>query len=175
MRIVDEDMNDLPPGAIGEVATRSDMIMDGYLGMPEDTARAFRDGWFRAGDMGYLDEEGYLYLHGRNKDMVIRGGENIYPFEIESVLAEHPAVQQAAVVGVPDEHWGEAVRAFVTTRTGHTVSAEELIEHCNGRLARYKVPREFVVVEAMPTNASGKILKRELRQWDVPQPAVAGR
>ena len=172
MRIVDEDMNDLPPGAIGEVATRSDMVMDGYLEMPEDTARAFRDGWFRAGDMGYLDDEGFLYLHGRSKDMIIRGGENIYPFEIESVLAEHPAVQQAAVVGVPDEHWGEAVRAFVTARTGKTVTAEELAEHCSGRLARYKVPREFVVVEAMPTNASGKILKRELRTWDLP--AVAG-
>jgi acyl-CoA synthetase (AMP-forming)/AMP-acid ligase II len=168
MRIVDEDMNDLPPGAIGEVATRSDMVMDGYLEMPEDTARAFRDGWFRAGDMGYLDEEGYLYLHGRNKDMIIRGGENIYPFEIESVLAEHPAVQQAAVVGVPDEHWGEAVRAFVTVRTGQSVTPEELVAHCNGRLARYKVPREFVVVDAMPTNASGKILKRELRTWDLP-------
>jgi acyl-CoA synthetase (AMP-forming)/AMP-acid ligase II len=172
MRIVDEDMNDLPPGAIGEVATRSDMVMDGYLGMPEDTARAFRDGWFRAGDMGYLDEEGFLYLHGRSKDMIIRGGENIYPFEIESVLAEHPAVQQAAVVGVPDEHWGEAVRAFVTARTGQAVTPEELTAHCTGRLARYKVPREFVVVDAMPTNASGKILKRELRTWDVP--AAAG-
>jgi acyl-CoA synthetase (AMP-forming)/AMP-acid ligase II len=165
MRIVDDEMNDLPPGGIGEVATRSDMVMDGYLGMPEDTARAFRDGWFRAGDMGYLDEAGYLYLHGRNKDMIIRGGENIYPFEIESVLAEHPAVQQAAVVGVPDEHWGEAVRAFVTLRTGQSVTSEDLVAHCNGRLARYKVPREFVIVETMPTNASGKILKRELRQW----------
>jgi acyl-CoA synthetase (AMP-forming)/AMP-acid ligase II len=169
MRIVDEDMNDLPPGQIGEVATRSDMVMDGYLGMPEDTARAFRDGWFRAGDMGYLDEEGFLYLHGRSKDMIIRGGENIYPFEIESVLAEHPAVQQAAVVGVPDEHWGEAVRAFVTVRTGRSVTPDELTEHCSARLARYKVPREFVVLEAMPTNASGKILKRELRTWDLPQ------
>ena len=168
MRIVDEEMRDLPAGAIGEVATRSDMVMDGYLGMPEDTARAFRDGWFRAGDMGYLDEDGYLYLHGRSKDMVIRGRENIYPFEIETVLAEHPAVAQAAVVGVPDEHWGEAVRAFVTLRTGRTVTPEELAEHCRGRLARYKVPRDLVVVDAMPTNASGKILKRELRLWDLP-------
>jgi acyl-CoA synthetase (AMP-forming)/AMP-acid ligase II len=172
MRIVDEDMNDLPPGQIGEVATRSDMVMDGYLEMPEDTARAFRDGWFRAGDMGYRDDEGYLYLHGRSKDMIIRGGENIYPFEIESVLADHPAVQQAAVVGVPDEHWGEAVRAFVTARTGAQVTPDELVAHCNGRLARYKVPREFVIVDAMPTNASGKILKRELRNWDVPTEAA---
>ncbi|MGY1810053.1 class I adenylate-forming enzyme family protein [Blastococcus sp. SYSU D00669] len=172
MRIVDDEMDDVPVGAIGEVATRSDMVMDGYLGMPEDTERAFRDGWFRAGDMGYLDEDGYLYLHGRNKDMIIRGGENIYPVEIETVLAEHPAVQQAAVVGVPDEHWGEAVRAFVTLRTGQSVTPEELTAHCNGRLARYKVPREFVLIEAMPTNASGKILKRELRTWDLP--AVAG-
>jgi acyl-CoA synthetase (AMP-forming)/AMP-acid ligase II len=166
MRIVDEDMNDVPVGSVGEVATRSDMVMDGYLDMPEDTGRAFQDGWFRAGDMGYLDEDGYLYLHGRNKDMIIRGGENIYPFEIETVLAEHPAVQQAAVVGVPDEHWGEAVRAFVTLRSGRTATPDELVEHCSGRLARYKVPRDFVIVEAMPVNASGKILKRELRQWE---------
>lgn len=168
MRMVDEDMNDVPVGEIGEVATRSDQVMDGYLEMPEDTERAFRDGWFRAGDMGYVDEEGYLYLHGRSKDMIIRGGENIYPFEIETVLAEHPAVAQCAVVGVEDEHWGEIVRAFVTLGAGRTTDADELAAHCSVRLARYKVPAEFVVLEALPINASGKILKRELRQWRDP-------
>ena len=166
MRIVDDEMQDVPTGEIGEVATRSDQVMDGYLEMPEATERALRDDWFRAGDMGYVDADGYLYLHGRNKDMIIRGGENIYPFEIESVLAEHPAIAQCAVVGVPDEHWGEAVRAFVTFGNGQQSTVEELTAHCAERLARFKNPREFVVVNELPTNASGKILKRELRQWD---------
>lgn len=163
MRIVDDEMNTLPPGEVGEVATRSDQVMNGYLGMRQETEHALRDGWFRAGDMGYLDKDGYLYLHGRKKDMIIRGGENIYPYEIEAVLSEHPAVVQSAVVGVPDEHWGETVRAFVTLADGHDVDAAALTAHCNASLARYKVPSEFIVLDEMPTNASGKILKRELR------------
>jgi acyl-CoA synthetase (AMP-forming)/AMP-acid ligase II len=170
MRIVDAELRDVPPGEVGEVATRSDQMMDGYLDMPEETARAFAGGWFRAGDMGYFDAEGYLYLHGRSKDMIIRGGENVYPVEIESVLAEHPSVAQAAVVGVPDEHWGEVVRAFVTPAAGHRPDAAELTAHCGARLARYKVPRDFVVLDAMPVNASGKILKRELRPHGAPRP-----
>ncbi|MFG1851875.1 class I adenylate-forming enzyme family protein [Actinomadura geliboluensis] len=165
LRIVDADMRDVPRGEVGEVATRSDQMMVGYLDMPAETERAFEGGWFRAGDMGHLDEEGYLYLHGRGTDMIIRGGENVYPVEIESVLAEHPAVAQAAVVGVPDEHWGEVVRAFVTAATGRRPAEEELLAHCRARLASYKVPREFVVLDEMPVNASGKILKRELRRW----------
>ena len=163
MRIVDDQMNDVAPGEVGEIATRSDMLFEGYLDMPEETERALRDGWFRAGDMGYVDPSGYIYLHGRKKDMIIRGGENIYPIEIESTLAEHPAVVQSAVVGVPDEHWGEVVQAWVQVVEGATVTTEELAEHCGKRLARYKVPAEFRLVEALPTNASGKILKRELR------------
>jgi acyl-CoA synthetase (AMP-forming)/AMP-acid ligase II len=172
LRIVDEDMNDVPVGEVGEIATRSDQLMDGYLDLPEENARVFRDGWFRAGDLGYQDPNGYLYLHGRKKDMIIRGGENIYPIEIETVIAAHPAVAQCAVIGIPDEHWGEVVRAFVTTRTGAHVTPEELVEHTRGKLARYKVPAEFVVVAALPTNASGKILKRELRTWDLPAYAM---
>jgi acyl-CoA synthetase (AMP-forming)/AMP-acid ligase II len=163
MRIVDDRMDPLPPGEVGEVATRSDQVMNGYLGMREETEYALRDGWFRAGDMGYLDDDGYLYLHGRKKDMIIRGGENIYPYEIEAVLSEHPAVVQSAVIGVPDEHWGETVRAFVTTVRGSDVDAGELTGHCKASLARYKIPAEFVLIDEMPTNASGKILKRELR------------
>ncbi|WP_181781606.1 class I adenylate-forming enzyme family protein [Pseudonocardia pini] len=169
LRLVDEDMIDVPDGEVGEIATRSDMMMDGYLDMPEETERAFRDGWFRAGDMAYRDKDGYLYLHGRKKDMIIRGGENIYPVEIETVLAEHPAVVQCAVVGVPDEHWGETVRAFVTapswTGTDEELAAE-LVTLCRDRLARYKVPAEVVRREELPMNASGKILKRELRRTD---------
>ncbi len=166
LRIVDDDLNEVPPGEIGEIATRSDMVMDGYLEMPEETERALRGGWFRAGDMGYLDAGGYLYLSGRKKDMIVRGGENIYPIEIESVLADHPAIAQSAVVGVPDEHWSEIVRAWVTLRPGATVTAEELAAHCGQRLATYKVPAEFRFTDALPVNASGKILKRELRSRD---------
>ncbi|WP_134765662.1 AMP-binding protein [Nocardioides sp. 1609] len=163
MRVVDADLREVGVGEVGEVATRSDQVMDGYLEMPEETARAFAGGWFRAGDMGYRDEQGYLYLHGRAKDMIIRGGENIYPIEIETVLAEHPSIAQVAVVGVEDEHWGEVVRAFVVPAAGQVVDAGVLRAHCATRLARYKVPRDVVVLDAMPLNASGKILKRELR------------
>ncbi len=163
LRIVDDDLKDVATGEIGEIATRSDMVMDGYLGMPEETDRALRGGWFRAGDMGYLDSRGYLYLSGRKKDMIVRGGENIYPIEIESVLAEHPAIAQSAVVGVPDEHWSEIVRAWVSLRPGATATEEELVKHCAERLAKYKVPAQFRFVDALPTNASGKILKRDLR------------
>jgi len=142
------------------------MVMDGYLEMPEETERALRGGWFRAGDMGYLDRNGYLYLSGRKKYMIVRGGENIYPIEIESVLADHPAVAQCAVVGVADEHWSEIVRAWVTLRPGASVTAAELAVHCGQRLATYKVPAEFRFTDALPVNASGKILKRELRTRD---------
>jgi acyl-CoA synthetase (AMP-forming)/AMP-acid ligase II len=164
LRLVDDDMNDVPPGEIGEIATHSDMVMDGYLDLPEETARSFRDGWFRAGDMAYTGKNGFLYLHGRKKDMIIRGGENIYPIEIETVLAEHPAVLQSAVIGVPDAHWGEIVRAFITLREDKSVADSELQEYCAQRLAKYKVPAEIRVLDMLPTNASGKILKRELRQ-----------
>lgn len=163
MRIVDDEMRPLPAGEVGEVATRSDQVMNGYLGLRDETVYALRDGWFRAGDMGYLDKDGYLYLHGRKKDMIIRGGENIYPYEIEAVLSEHTAVVQSAVIGVPDEHWGETVRAFVTIADGSHIDAAQLTEHCQASLAKYKVPAEFVIIDEMPTNASGKILKRELR------------
>jgi acyl-CoA synthetase (AMP-forming)/AMP-acid ligase II len=166
LKIVDDELNEVPPGEIGEIATRSDMVMDGYLEMPEETGRALRGGWFRAGDMGYLDRNGYLYLSGRKKDMIVRGGENIYPIEIESVLADHPAVAQCAVVGVADEHWSEIVRAWVTLRPGAAVTATELAAHCGQRLATYKVPAEFRFTDALPVNASGKILKRELRTRD---------
>ena len=164
LRLVDDDMNDVPPGEVGEIATRSDMVMDGYLDLPEETSRAFRDGWFRAGDMARIGDNGYLYLHGRKKDMIIRGGENIYPVEIETVLAEHPAVLQSAVIGIPEDHWGETVCAFITTRDSASVTGDELRAHCLGRLAKYKVPADFRFVDTLPTNASGKILKRELRE-----------
>jgi acyl-CoA synthetase (AMP-forming)/AMP-acid ligase II len=166
LRLTDDDMNDVPLGEVGEITTRSMSVMDGYLGMPDETDRSLRDGWFRAGDLAYRDADGYLYLAGRKNDMIIRGGENIYPIEIESTLAEHPAVALVSVVGVPDEHWGETVRAWLVLRPETAVTPAELGAFCRARLASYKVPSEFRVAESLPMNASGKILKRELRQRD---------
>lgn len=163
LRLVDEDLNDVPLGEVGEIATRSDMIMSGYFGMPEETAEALRDGWFRAGDLAWMDEESYLYLSGRKKDMIIRGGENIYPVEIETVLGSHPEVRECAVIGVADEHWGERVKACVVVSEKDSPTEEELRAHCRENLAKYKVPELFEFVEDFPRNASGKILKRELR------------
>ncbi|MGY1716507.1 class I adenylate-forming enzyme family protein [Geodermatophilus sp. SYSU D01106] len=165
LRICDETGREVPRGEVGEIVTRSDAVMNGYLEMPDQTAEAIRDGWFWGGDLARMDDEGYLYLAGRSKDMIIRGGENIYPVEIESVLADHPSVAQVAVVGRPDDHWGEVVVAVVTGDPGGPApDPETLREHCRGRLAAYKVPAEVVVVPEMPLNASGKILKRRLRE-----------
>lgn len=173
LRIVDDEGRDVPPGVVGHIVTRSDTLMSGYLDMPEETARAFRGGWFWGGDLAYRDDEGYLYLSGRDKDMIIRGGENIYPVEIETVLAAHPAVRECAVVGKPDEHWGEVVVAFVRFHDGKTADSEDLRAHCRASLAPYKVPIEYRPVDEMPTNPSGKILKRELRIWLSAEGAMA--
>ena len=173
LRLCDPDLNDVPRGEVGEIVTRSDSVMSGYLRNPEATADSFKGGWFRAGDLARMDDEGYLYLAGRRKDMIIRGGENVYPIEIETVLADHPAVLDAAVIGIPDEHWGEIVRACLVVRPGHeTPSDDELREHCRARLARYKVPAEFTWMHDFPRNASGKVLKRELRSEPSEQPVT---
>jgi acyl-CoA synthetase (AMP-forming)/AMP-acid ligase II len=163
LRLVDEDGKDVPPGEVGEIITRSRAVMSGYLGMPDESARAVRDGWFWGGDLARMDADGYLYLAGRSKDMIIRGGENIYPVEIETVIADYPGVTAVAVVGQPDEHWGEIVVAFVTAASGAVIPQESLRSFCRERLASYKVPAVVTLVPEMPLNASGKILKRELR------------
>ncbi len=164
LRLCDDDWRDVPRGEVGEIVTRSDSVMSGYLRNPGATAESLRDGWFRAGDLAWMDAEGYLYLGGRRKDMIIRGGENVYPIEIESVLAEHPAVLDVAVIGVPDEHWGEVVGACLIARPGHERPGDDdLRAHCRARLAAYKVPVQFTWLDAFPLNASGKVLKRELR------------
>ncbi|MEZ5227963.1 MAG: AMP-binding protein [Acidimicrobiales bacterium] len=163
--LCDEHLNDVEPGTVGEIVTRSDQVMSGYLRNPEATADALVGSWFRAGDLARADAEGYLYLAGRRKDMIIRGGENVYPIEIETVLTEHPAVHDAAVIGVPDDHYGEIVRACLMPRPGvDRPSDDELREHCRARLASYKVPVDYVWLDAFPLNASGKVLKRELRE-----------
>jgi acyl-CoA synthetase (AMP-forming)/AMP-acid ligase II len=163
LRLIDEAGRDVPRDVVGEIATRGDQLMSGYLEMPRETAEALRDGWFRAGDLARMDADGYLYLAGRRTDMIIRGGENIYPIEIEDVLTRYPGIRAAAVVGAPDDHWGEIVVAYVTTDPAMAVEPGAVRDHCRARLAAYKVPRDVIVVPHLPVNASGKILKRELR------------
>jgi acyl-CoA synthetase (AMP-forming)/AMP-acid ligase II len=166
LQIWDDDGNEVERGQVGEIVTRSDMVMSGYLDQPELSERAVVNGWFRGGDLAWQDEEGYLYLAGRKSDMIIRGGENVYPIEIETVLSEHPGIAECAVVGVADEHWGEVVRAFVTPARDAQLDPEEIRAFCREQLASYKVPAEVRVVDTLPRNASGKVLKRELRTWD---------
>jgi len=144
--------------------------MMGYWHQPAATNRAIRNGWFHTGDAGYLDSAGYIYIYDRVKDMIISGGENIYPAEVESALFGHPAVADVAVIGVPDDKWGEAVKAMVVKRPGAEVNAEELIGFARERIAHYKAPRTIDFVEALPRTPTGKILKRELRK-----PFWAGR
>ncbi|HEX3793035.1 MAG TPA: long-chain-fatty-acid--CoA ligase [Acidimicrobiales bacterium] len=165
IRVVDPDSGqDAVLGDVGEVWTRSAYNMAGYWGKPEETAATVNaEGWLRTGDAGYFDEEGYLYLHDRMKDMIVSGGENIYPAEIENVLLSHDSVVDAAVIGVPDERWGETVKAIVVLAPGATLDQAALIEHCRSSLARYKCPTSVDSTDVLPRNPSGKILKRELR------------
>jgi acyl-CoA synthetase (AMP-forming)/AMP-acid ligase II len=142
--------------------------MKGYWNQPEETAKAIRDGWFYSGDAGYFDAEGYLYIHDRVKDMIVSGGENIYPAEVESTLAGHEEIADVAVIGVPDDKWGETVKAVIVTAPGADLSAEEVIAYARTQIAGYKIPRSVDFIAELPRNASGKILKRELRQpyWE---------
>ena len=164
LRIVDEQDRPLPPGAIGEIAGRGPQLMRGYWNLPEASATALRGGWMHTGDAGRLDADGYLYIEDRVKDMIVSGGENVYPREVENVLFQHPAVADAAVIGVPDDRWGETVKAIIVRKAGADVTAETLLEFCRGQLGGYKLPRSVDFVDALPRNPSGKVLKRELRE-----------
>jgi acyl-CoA synthetase (AMP-forming)/AMP-acid ligase II len=170
LRIVGEDGQDCAVEQVGEIAVRSPQVMKGYWKLPEASARAMRDGWFFTGDAGYLDAQGYLYIYDRVKDMIVSGGENIYPAEVESALFGHPAVADVAVIGVPDERWGEAVKAVVVKKPGAETNPAELIQWARERIAGYKLPKSIDFVDALPRNPTGKILKRELRK-----PYWAGR
>jgi long-chain acyl-CoA synthetase len=165
IRVVDPDSGkDAALGDVGEVWTRSPYNMAGYWGKPEETAATVNgEGWLHTGDAGYRDADGYLYLHDRMKDMIVSGGENIYPAEVENVLLSHASVADDAVIGVPDEKWGETVKAIVVLAPGCPLDATDIMEHCRGNLAHYKCPTSVEATDALPRNPSGKILKRELR------------
>jgi len=175
IRIVDGNMNDVAAGESGEVLVRSGKpgqfsVMRGYYNQPQATADAFHDGWLRTGDMGRFDADGYLYLVDRLKDMIISGGLNIYSREVEVALMQHPAVAEAAVVGVPDADFGESVLAYVQLKPGQSAAAEELIEHCRPHIASYKKPKFVRFIDELPRNSSGKVMKRELRTLAASQP-----
>jgi fatty-acyl-CoA synthase len=163
VRVVDEHDRPMASGELGEIAARGPQLMRGYWNMPEETSEVLRGGWMHTGDAGIFDDEGYLYVRDRVKDMIVSGGENVYPREIEQVLFQHPAVADAAVIGVPDERWGETVRAVVVLRPGAEASPDALMEFCRGRIADYKRPRSVTFLDELPRNPSGKVLKRELR------------
>ncbi len=163
MKVADLDGNPLPVGEVGEVAVRGHNIMKGYWNKPEETAKAIRDGWFYTGDLARQDEDGFYFIVDRSKDMIIRGGYNVYPREVEEVLYEHPEIAEVAVVGVPDEHYGEEVAAFVVRTEGSNLDADAVKAFAKERVAAYKYPRHVTFIETLPKGATGKILKRELR------------
>ena len=162
MRVVDEEDRDVPDGSLGEIVLRGENILKGYYKNPDATATAFRNGWFHTGDIGYRDADGFYYIVDRKSDMIIRGGENIYPREIDEVLYQHPSVAAAAAVGVPDDLYGEEVAAVIVVKEGGKTSAQDVIDFCKTRLADYKCPKTVHFVEDIPKGPTGKLLKREL-------------
>jgi len=164
VRIVDSEGNDLPPYQVGEILYQGENLMTGYWARPDATAQAIRDGWFHTGDAGYVDDEGFIFLKDRIKDVIISGGENVYPAEVEAVLMAHPEVLECAVIGVPDAKWGETVKAVVVRRQGASLSGVALIEWSRDKLAGFKRPNSVDFIDTLPRNASGKLLKRALRE-----------
>ncbi len=164
VEVIDENGQILPPGQTGEVVCKGPNIMLGYWNLPEETARTIVDGWLRTGDLGHFDEDGFLTIAGRKKEMIISGGENVYPAEIEQLLTNHPDVGMAAVVGIKDDKWGEVPVAFVTPAPGRKPAPEALLDYLGPRLARFKMPRQVIVRDALPVSAAGKILKRQLAE-----------
>jgi long-chain acyl-CoA synthetase len=162
MRVVDEEDREVPDGTLGEIVLRGENILKGYHKNPQATSVAFRNGWFHTGDVGYRDADGFYYIVDRKSDMIIRGGENIYPREIDEVLYQHPAIAAAAAIGVPDPLYGEEVAAFIVFKPGTEATEEEIIAFCSARLADYKCPKTVRFVEEIPKGPTGKLLKREL-------------
>lgn len=168
VRLLGEDGKDVPQGEVGEIYVKGPILIREYFKNPEATAAARRGEWFTLGDMGSFDEEGYLHIVDRRKDMIITGGEHVFPTELESILHTHPAVAQVAVVGIPDKRWGEVILAAVVLKAGQRATEEELIKHCDGRVARFKVPKRIQFMDQLPMSAFGKILRREVRRphWE---------
>ncbi len=164
VRVVDDSGNDTKPGDIGEVIMRGGNIMKGYWENTEATAETLKNGWLYTGDLAYRDEDGFIYIADRKKDMIISGGENVYPAEVESVIFGHPKVADVGVIGVPDEKWGESVKAIVVPKPGVELTEEEVIEYCRGHIAKFKIPKAVAFTDNLPRNPSGKILKRVLRE-----------
>ena len=163
VRIVDAAGNDVPTGEVGEILLHCDWIMKAYWQKPEATAETVIDGWYHTGDAACLDEAGYLYIKDRVKDMIITGGENVYPAEVENALHSHPYVADVAVIGVPDAKWGEAIKAVVVLTAGAEATEADIIAFARSRIAGFKVPKSIDFIDALPRNPSGKILRRELR------------
>ena len=168
LKVVDEEGNDLETGQIGEVISKSDLNMKGYWNKPEATKESIVDGWFYSGDAGFFDQEGYLFIHDRVKDMIVSGGENIYPAEVENALMSHNEILDAAVVGVPDDKWGESVKGFVVIGENSSLKEEDIISYSRTQIAAYKCPKSIEFIKELPRNPSGKILRRELRDpyWE---------
>ncbi|EKN70995.1 AMP-dependent synthetase and ligase [Neobacillus bataviensis LMG 21833] len=166
IRIVDDFDQDVQQGEVGEIVYKGPTVFKEYYKNPAATAEAMRNGWFHSGDLVYQDEEGYIFIVDRKKDMIISGGENIYPAEVEQVIRKHPLVEDVSVVGVPHEKWVETPKAYVVTKDNEKVTAEEIVEHCQKHLASYKKPTSVVFIDELPRNAAGKVLRRELRELE---------
>lgn len=164
IRVVDDEGRDVGPEVNGEILLKAPNIMKGYWKRPKDTAETIKDGWLHTGDIGKMDKDGFLYIMDRKKDMIISGGENIYPAEVEDALLHHPKIADVAVIGFPHEKWGEAVKAIVVLKPGEQMSEQELIEWCQGKIGRYKIPKAVVFTDSIPRTPTGKILKRVLRE-----------
>jgi long-chain acyl-CoA synthetase len=162
MKVFDEDDREVPDGALGEIVLRGENVLKGYFKNPDATEKAFRGGWFHTNDIGYRDPDGFFFIVDRKSDMIIRGGENIYPREIDEVLYQHPAVAAAATIGIPDQLYGEEVAAFVVLKDGTKLTESELIDFCKAELADYKCPKQIRFVDDIPKGPTGKLLKREL-------------
>ncbi len=163
VRVELEDGSAAPVGEYGEIVTRGPQVVPGYWNKPKETAEAIRDGWLRTGDIGFMDAEGWFYLVDRKKDMINAAGFKVWPREVEDVLYTHPAIREAAVVGVQDPYRGETVKAVISVKPGQSVTEMELVEFCKARMAAYKYPRVIEIIEDLPKTATGKILRRELR------------
>ena len=164
LRVLDDNGNDCPQGEVGELAVASPYLFSGYLNLPEATERSMLGDWFVTGDLARIDDEGYVYLVDRKNDMIISGGENVYPREVEEVLLAHPAVAECAVAGLPHPYWGEQVTAWVVLRKGIEGDTASLTDLCRQKLSPYKVPKDIRVIDALPRNSMGKILRRSLRE-----------